>query len=54
MPQEMHRATQHDQFDVLENIGLFDCIECGCCCKTSLSKLMALAVGCCRICFTGG
>src|SRR6185295_17362644 len=24
-------AAQRDEFDALENLGLFDCIECGCC-----------------------
>jgi electron transport complex protein RnfC len=31
MPQDLFLAAQHDEFDVLENRGLFDCIECGCC-----------------------
>jgi electron transport complex protein RnfC len=31
MPQELDVAAKHDEFNVLENLGLFDCIECGCC-----------------------
>ena len=31
MPQELNLAAKHDRFDVLENLGVFDCIECGCC-----------------------
>lgn len=31
LPQELHRATRHDDFNALEDLGLFDCIECGCC-----------------------
>jgi electron transport complex protein RnfC len=31
MPQELFVAAQHDQFDALDNLGVFDCIECGCC-----------------------
>ena len=29
--QELYRAAEHDRFDALEDLGLFDCIECGCC-----------------------
>ena len=31
MPQELHRAAKGEQLDALEDLGLFDCIECGCC-----------------------
>ena len=31
MPQELYRETKQDRFSALENLGLFDCIECGCC-----------------------
>jgi electron transport complex protein RnfC len=31
MPQELYGAAQHNEFDALENLGLFDCIECACC-----------------------
>lgn len=31
LPQELLRATQHENSALLENLGLDDCIECGCC-----------------------
>jgi electron transport complex protein RnfC len=31
LPQELHRAARNNQFDVLDDLSLYDCIECGCC-----------------------
>ena len=31
MPQELFRAVTSERFETLEDLGLFDCIECGCC-----------------------
>jgi electron transport complex protein RnfC len=31
MPQQLNVAAEHNEFASLETLGLFDCIECGCC-----------------------
>jgi electron transport complex protein RnfC len=31
MPQEIWAAALHGELDALEPLGLYDCIECGCC-----------------------
>jgi Na+-translocating ferredoxin:NAD+ oxidoreductase subunit C len=31
LPQELHRAAEHNDFATLQALGLRDCMECGCC-----------------------
>lgn len=40
LPQELHRAAEHNDFATLETLALRDCMECGCCDAVCPSHIM--------------